>query len=467
MNKILKAISFVSFIFLIPTTSHAEIDSLWSRSYQLDFLHQGWNMHKTVDDGLIILGRVAYNQEGDWITWDHDNAIIKTDQNGDTLWTSRINLWEGHQSFTRGIIEFDNGEFLFTSTILYPNYNGYPVLIRTDSIGDTLWTKHFYSDNTNDMWILNPINNQGNNYYYCGGTNFGSNDYNGLIVEIDATNGDSLMQRFYGDSTSQFFSYLYKLDDGSFIAGGHQTDSNDDGDFWLVKLDESLNVVWEKTYGGDGYDSMNKLIINTNGNYTMVGRTESFGEGGQDGYVVRTDSDGTVLWDTTFGGGDTDRFYDVVETVNPNTQVYLDELSKLENGSTDCADENLSLILQECQDNGVSAQSAIDFLKRYDAIEADENGYPVFSAKGETLNHYLKQLLDQDYMLEVQDEENAVDGQVAYIYQDMINAGLNPVRSLNNLIHQDLVEVSDAGQILPTETLIGLNLELPSDSLVA
>jgi hypothetical protein len=134
------------FIFLTPTTSHAEIDSLWSRSYQLDYLHQCWYVHKTVDDGLIILGRVAYNQEGDWITWDHDNAIIKTDQNGDTLWTSRINLWEGHQSFTRGIIEFDNGEFLFTSTILYPNYNGYPVLIRTDSIGDTLWTKHFYSE---------------------------------------------------------------------------------------------------------------------------------------------------------------------------------------------------------------------------------------------------------------------------------------------------------------------------------
>ena len=318
MNKILKAISFVSFIFLIPTTSHAEIDSLWSRSYQLDFLHQGWNMHKTVDDGLIILGRVAYNQEGDWITWDHDNAIIKTDQNGDTLWTSRINLWEGHQSFTRGIIEFDNGEFLFTSTILYPNYNGYPVLIRTDSIGDTLWTKHFYSDNTNDMWILNPINNQGNNYYYCGGTNFGSNDYNGLIVEIDATNGDSLMQRFYGDSTSQYFNRLYKLDDGSFIAAGNQIDSNDNRDFWLVKLDESLNVVWEKSYGGDGYDSMAELIINTNGDYTMVGRTESYGEGGQDAYVVRTNSDGTVLWDTTFGGGDTDRFYDVVETVDNN-----------------------------------------------------------------------------------------------------------------------------------------------------
>ena len=306
------------FIFLIPATSHAEIDSLWSRSYQLDYLHQCWYVHKTVDDGLLILGRVAYNQEGDWITWDHDNAIIKTDQNGDTLWTSRINLWEGHQSFKPSVIEFDNGEFLFTASIMYPNGSEYPVLIRTDSFGDTLWTKHFYSDSTNNMWISSPINNQGNNYYYCGGTNFGSNDYNGLIVEIDVTNGDSLMQRFYGDSTSQFFSYLYKLDDGSFIAGGHQTDSNDDEDFWLVKLDESLNVVWEKTYGGDGYDSMNKLIINTNGNYTMVGRTESYGEGGQDGYVVRTDSDGTVLWDTTFGGVDTDRFYDVVETVDNN-----------------------------------------------------------------------------------------------------------------------------------------------------
>ena len=306
------------FIFLIPTTSHAEIDSLWSRSYQLDWSHQGWYVHKTVDDGLIISGTVAYDQEGDWITWDQDNAIIKTDQNGDTLWTSRINLWEGHQSFTRGIIEFDNGEFLFTSHIEYHNGNRYPVLVRTNSVGDTLWTKHFYSDSTNDMNMSDPIHNNENNYYFCGGTTLGSNELNAWIVEIDVTNGDSLMQRFYGDSTSQFFSYLYKLDDGSFIAAGNQTDSNDNKDFWLVKLDESLNVVWEKSYGGDGYDSNAKLIINTNGDYTMVGRTESYGQGGQDGYVVRTDSDGTVLWDTTFGGVDTDRFYGVVETVDNN-----------------------------------------------------------------------------------------------------------------------------------------------------
>ena len=318
MNKILKAISFVSFIFLIPTTSHAEIDSLWSRSYQLDFLHQGWNMHKTVDDGLIILGRVAYNQEGDWITWDHDNAIIKTDQNGDTLWTSRINLWEGHQSFKPSVIEFDNGEFLFTASIMYPNDSEYPVLIRTDSFGDTLWTKHFYSDSTNDLWFQNPINNQGNHYYFSGGTTLGSNELNAWIVEIDVTNGDTLMHKSYGDSTKQYFHNLYKLNDGSFIASGNQTDSNGNRDFWLVKLDESLNVVWEKTYGGGGYDSMARLIINTNGDYTMVGRTESYGQGGQDAYVVRTDSEGNIIWDITFGGSETDRFYDGVETIDNN-----------------------------------------------------------------------------------------------------------------------------------------------------
>jgi len=306
-------------IFLIPTTSHSEIDSLWAKVYDYcEEMHTYGSLSNTNDGNYLMLPSCGPNLGGNTMTHDYSGAIIKINSEGDTLWTNYVNLWDGYDTFNRGFIEFDNGEFLFASTILYPNYNGYPVLIRTDSFGDTLWTKHFYSDSTNDMWISSPINNQGNNYFYCGGTNFGSNNYNGLIVEIDVTNGDSLMQRFYGDSTSQFFSYLYKLDDGSFIAGGRQTDSNDDEDFWLVKLDESLNVVWEKTYGGEEEDNLYQLLVNRNGDYTMVGRTESFGEGGQDGYVVRTDSDGTVLWDTTFGGVDTDRFYDVVETVDNN-----------------------------------------------------------------------------------------------------------------------------------------------------
>ena len=306
-------------IFLIPTTSHSEIDSLWAKVYDYcEEMHTYGSLSNTNDGNYLMLPSCGPNIEGNTNTHDYSGAIIKINSEGDTLWTNYVNLWDGHDTFNRGFIEFDNGEFLFTSHIEYHNGNRYPILVRTNSVGDTLWTKYFYSDSTNDMWISSPIKNQGNHYYFSGGTTLGSNELNAWIVEIDVTNGDSLMQRFYGDSTSQFFSYLYKLDDGSFIASGNQTDSNDDEDFWLVKLDESLNVVWEKTYGGDGYDSMNKLIINTNGNYTMVGRTESFGEGGQDGYVVRTDSDGTVLWDITFGGGDTDRFYDVVETVDNN-----------------------------------------------------------------------------------------------------------------------------------------------------
>ena len=306
-------------IFLMPTTSHAAIDSLWSKVYDYcEEMHTYGSMAKTNDGNFLMLPSCGPNLEGNNYTHDYSGAIIKINSEGDTLWTNYVNLWDGYDTFWRGFIEFDNGEFLFTSHIQYPNGYKYPVLIRTDSIGDTLWTKHFYSDSTNNMYMSDPIHNNENNYCYSGGTTLGSNELNAWIVEIDATNGDSLMQSYYGDSTSQYFSRLYKLEDGSFIAAGNQTDSNDNRDFWLVKLDELLNVVWEKSYGGDGYDSMAELIINNNGDYTMVGRTESFGEGGQDGYVVRTDSDGTVLWDTTFGGVDTDRFYDVIETVDNN-----------------------------------------------------------------------------------------------------------------------------------------------------
>ncbi|MDP7071995.1 MAG: hypothetical protein QF430_03840, partial [Candidatus Marinimicrobia bacterium] len=163
------------FIFLMPTISHAAIDSLWSKVYDYcEEMHTYGSMAKTNDGNFLMLPSCGPNLGYDTNTHDYSGAIIKINSEGDTLWTNYVNLWDGYDTFSSGFIEFDDGEFLFTSNIYYHNSNRYPVLVRTNSVGDTLWTKHFYSDSTNDMIMGGPIHNNENNYYLSGRTTLGS-----------------------------------------------------------------------------------------------------------------------------------------------------------------------------------------------------------------------------------------------------------------------------------------------------
>ncbi|MBK7555458.1 MAG: hypothetical protein IPI55_12885 [Flavobacteriales bacterium] len=91
---------------------------------------------------------------------------------------------------------------------------------------------------------------------------------------------------------------------GSFGAGG--------GDIYLTLLDPNGEIIWSKTYGGTGVEQGNCVRETADGGFIIAGLTNSFGAGGYDGYVVRTDAAGFQLWDETFGGSDWDVFYSIV-----------------------------------------------------------------------------------------------------------------------------------------------------------
>jgi hypothetical protein len=69
-----------------------------------------------------------------------------------------------------------------------------------------------------------------------------------------------------------------------------------------VKLDSSGNVVWTKTIGGGSGDEALSIIQSSDGGYVVAGRTNSFGAGSYDFYVVKLDSSGNVQWTKTIGG---------------------------------------------------------------------------------------------------------------------------------------------------------------------
>jgi hypothetical protein len=87
------------------------------------------------------------------------------------------------------------------------------------------------------------------------------------------------------------------------------------GDFWLVKTDENGNEEWNQTYGGSNSDNANSVQQTTDGGYIIAGFTYSYGAGESDFWLIKTDENGNVEWDQTYGGSD----YDFANSVQQTT----------------------------------------------------------------------------------------------------------------------------------------------------
>jgi len=72
-------------------------------------------------------------------------------------------------------------------------------------------------------------------------------------------------------------------------------------DAWLIRIDGSGNMVWNKLYEGTGYDDVNCLIVTADGGYAMAGKTNSYGTGSQDMWLIKTDATGNALGGFKYG----------------------------------------------------------------------------------------------------------------------------------------------------------------------
>jgi len=124
---------------------------------------------------------------------------------------------------------------------------------------------------------------------------------------------------FGGDDYDVFFG-VQETADGGFIAiGGRDANAWDiGGDCWLVKTDSNGNMQWNRTFGGGGTDNGHGILQTLDGGYIISAITESYGAGSADAWVIRTDATGNELWNKTYGRSS----YDLAEKTIPQT---LDE----------------------------------------------------------------------------------------------------------------------------------------------
>jgi len=157
-------------------------------------------------------------------------------------------------------------------------------------------------------------------YAVSGGTDSqGAGGTDAWVIKLDKQ-GNQVWDKTYGGSGNDVALSLIQTTDGGYaVAGWTQSKGADNLDFWVIKLDEQGNQIWDRTYGGSGDDIAPKpipLIQTTDGGYAVAGATFTKGSGEVDFWVIKLDKQGNQIWDRTYGGSGDDVASSLIQTTD-------------------------------------------------------------------------------------------------------------------------------------------------------
>lgn len=246
---------------LLKTNSQG--DSLWMNDYGI--ISQC--VQETNDGGYIVIG--TYEDQGSL-------AMLKTNSQGDTLWTKNYKM-EGWD-FTNGgfVRETNDSGFIISGVVWDSNIiytQSYPkrpsvLLIKTNSSGDTLWTRIPGIEGGGSCIRL--TSDGGYIVTGCG------------LLKIDSLGNTTWWYDYPGVSVQQ------TSDKGYILTGAK------DEDLFLLKTDSLGDSLWTRTYGGNELDFGKSVSQTSDGGYIITGHTESFGSGLTSLYLLKTDSLGLL-----------------------------------------------------------------------------------------------------------------------------------------------------------------------------
>jgi hypothetical protein len=243
-----------------------------------------WSLMETSDNGFIIAVRGDVN--------DFEPFIIKTDQDCDTQWTRH--MWiPSYTTEALSIRQTSDGGYVFCGFGAGPatgTYDGY--IVKTDANGDTLWTKGYGDSGSQYFECIRQTSDGG--YIVSGRTSgpAGGTFDDVLLVKTDAI-GNIIWSNTYGDSLldEDGSSIEITSDGGYFIAGTSRTTT--DFNALGLKTDGSGALQWVKEYGTSSAEDKGVNGIQcVDGGYLIAGSTMSFTSGFMSGYLIKTESNG-------------------------------------------------------------------------------------------------------------------------------------------------------------------------------
>ena len=286
----------------------------------------GNSIQQTTDGGYIICGTTLS------FSINRDIYLIKADVNGNEIWTKT--LGDLGNDYGYSVQQTNDGGYIVCGTTEDLNGDKNVFLAKIDGNGNNLWSKTFGGSEYDEGISVKQTTDGG--YIIAGVTfSFGNGPSDVYIIKTDDDGNELWNKTFGGPGYDYGYSVQQTSYGGYVISGG--TDSENGGDIYLIKTDDNGDSLWTKTIGGNSEDYSFSVQQTTDGGYIIAGSANSFGNGDSDVYLIKTDASGNELWNKTFGGSEYDEGYSIQQTTdggyiiagitnsigNGNSDVYL------------------------------------------------------------------------------------------------------------------------------------------------
>ena len=312
-------------VYLIKTDGNGL--EQWNKTFGGTSCDGGRSVQQTTDGGYIITGDIC--SSGNCCTGgaDMDICLIKIDGNGVEQWKKTFG--GTNDEWGNSVQQTTDGGYIITGFKGFSGSGGDVYLIKTDENGDSLWSNTFGAGNGNcvqqttdggyiiigsNSFIKTDVNGteQWSNSSIGGGGSVQQTTDGGYIVTGNTNN----LIKTDGTGTEQWNKTIQTLDIfQSYVYAPHSVQQTTDGGYiisstlfmdsvqgmppynsyaYLIKRDGNGNEQWTKTFGGTEYEDGRSVQQTTDGGYIITGDTRSFGNGESDVYLIKTDENGNV-----------------------------------------------------------------------------------------------------------------------------------------------------------------------------
>ncbi len=270
---------------------------IWNHTYDGEGKSQddrGYSLVETSDGGFVAAGEIKNTTDFKLDFW-----VMRVDANGTEVWNTTIDNGSSERAFD--VIEVSTGGFVACGYVrldIYTpgNFYNFFYMVKLDTDGNVDWMRNYTGNYDCEARAVAETDDGG--FILVGRDNYGGGMY---IVRTDSDGILTWDTTFYDEDTVAGSDVLDLPGTNGYVVACTIDDTVSE-DFYLLRLDESGNHLWNSTHGGPGTEYCFGLTNTTDGGYVLCGTTNSWGGGGYEVELVKFDSSGNLQWNQTYGG---------------------------------------------------------------------------------------------------------------------------------------------------------------------
>lgn len=329
-------------MYVVVTAAHAQSNPLALKQHAYGGSMGDWfNSMCLTKDGGCVMGGGSNSNDGD-ATGNHgqnDYWIVKAGATGTTQWTKSLGgsliEWQHDVQQTKDGGYIVAGESYSNDSNVSGNHGTQDAwIVKLNATGNIQWQR---SLGGSDYDYANCVRQTNDGGYIVGGSTYSKDgDVSGnhgqsdmWIVKLDAS-GNIQWQKCFGGTKREFASSIRQTKDGGYIIAGSSGSVNGDvtvnhglSDYWIIKLDASANIQWQKSFGGTNDENAKCVEQITDGSYIVAGYCNSADSDindhhgvikNDDYWVLKLDTSGNIQWKKSFGGSRSDDAFSIKQT---------------------------------------------------------------------------------------------------------------------------------------------------------